>query len=118
MVKSHLVWVDDYVPVAQANRAFIDAPSNITRWLSRLVGQARRQWLSRMRPRYVTEARRRRRGACRRCGSCCDLTFHCPFLTASGPCRIYKHRNVTCRDFPIDARDLELTQVPCGHYFD
>jgi hypothetical protein len=114
-------WVDESVPVSRVNLPHVEPPSlpgRGVRWVSRLVGQVRRQVLSRLRPGYVAAERARRLGECRRCGSCCDLTFHCPFLTADGPCRIYEHRNVTCRDFPLDALDLRLTRVPCGHWFD
>lgn len=114
-------WVEEEVPVPDVNRPYVDEPSLVgrgVRWASRLVGQARRQVLCRLRPAYVAELRERRRGQCRRCGSCCDLTFHCPYLTGEGPCRIYDDRPVTCRDFPIDALDLRLTRVPCGHWFD
>jgi len=87
------------------------------RWTLRLAGQVRRQWLSRVRPGYVARMRALRMGSCRGCGSCCNLTFHCPFLTAECRCNRYERRTLTCRDFPIDALDLRLTRVPCGHYF-
>jgi hypothetical protein len=106
--------------VAEANRPYYTPPRGLGRlglWVIRLVGQARRQYLSRLRPGYVRRVRAERLGACRRCGSCCDLTFHCPYLSAETGCLHYEKRTLTCRDFPIDARDLGLTRVPCGHYF-
>ena len=115
-------WTDESLPIAAVNRRFAEPPPTLAglglRWVSRLLGQARRQYLSRLRSGYVGALRARRLGECRRCGSCCDLTFHCPFLTREGPCRIYDRRPVTCRDFPIDALDLRLTRAPCGHDFD
>lgn len=106
--------------VAPVNRRFTDPPrgpfGRAKRWLARLAGQIRRQYLCRLRPGYVAEARARRQGECRKCGGCCNLTFHCPFLTEER-CRVYEKRSVTCRDFPLDAFDLELTQVACGHWF-
>ena len=111
--------------VAAPNRNYIErpdgVPGQVSLWLSRLAGQVRRQYLSRLRPDYVARMKARRQGECRRCGACCDLTFHCPFLTNGGDCtgcRIYDKRTRTCRDFPIDARDLKLTRVPCGHYYE
>jgi len=108
--------------IAPPNLAYAEAPADAPerglRWLLRLVGQVRRQYLSRVRPDYVARMRERRLGKCRCCGSCCDLTFHCPFLTCDSRCRIYDKRAQTCRDFPIDAVDLKLTRVPCGHYYD
>lgn len=107
--------------IAAVNRDHAEGPSHaagyVWRWTMRLVGQVRRQVLSRLRPGYVARMRAQRRGACRGCGSCCDLTFHCPFLTAECRCSHYEKRTLTCRDFPIDAVDLELTRVPCGFHF-
>jgi len=108
--------------IAAVNREHAEAPSGAAArtwlWILRLVSQIRRQVLSRFRPAYVARMRRLRRGTCRNCGSCCNLTFRCPFLSSEKRCVIYDHRTLTCRNFPIDAKDLELTRVPCGHYFD
>ena len=111
--------------VAPPNRRFLEQPvgagKRLGRWFSRLAGQARRQYLSRLRPAYVQRVRRMRRGECRSCGACCDLTFHCPFLDPDKTeerCTHYEKRTRTCRDFPIDALDLRLTRVPCGHWFE
>jgi hypothetical protein len=107
--------------IAPPNAAFARrpeaAPERAWRWLLRLAGQFRRQYLSRFRQDYVARMKAARRGECRQCGACCDLTFHCPFLTAECRCNSYEKRPVTCRTFPIDAADLKLTQVPCGHYY-
>jgi len=107
--------------VADVNQFALDEPTcpgaRAWRWMMRLAGQARRQYLSRLRPGYVARMRKLRLGKCRCCGSCCDLTFHCPFLNAEKNCKRYERRTLTCRDFPIDALDLRLTRVPCGHYF-
>jgi hypothetical protein len=107
--------------VAAINQAFIAPVTGLVprlwRWTLRLVGQVRRQLLSRLRPGYVARMREQRLGKCRCCGSCCDLTFHCPYLNAQHSCTHYEKRQLTCRDFPHDALDLRLTRVPCGHYF-
>ena len=108
-------------PVAPPNQRYRrppdDVPGLALRWLLRLAGQMRRQYLCRLRPDYVARAKAARRGQCRQCGACCNLTFHCPFLTSDRRCDRYDRRTQTCREFPIDARDLRLTRVPCGHYF-
>jgi len=108
--------------VAPDNQKYLEEPpgaaARLERWFLRLVGQARRQYLSRLRPRYIERQRTVRRGECRQCGSCCDLTFHCPFLTAENRCDRYDRRTRTCRDFPIDTLDLKLSRVPCGHYYE
>jgi hypothetical protein len=113
---------EDSEGVAPVNIPYVRPPSSppetALRWLLRLVGQLRRQYLCRLRPKYVAEAKAARRGQCRRCGSCCNLTFHCPFLETSRLCNRYEKRTVSCREFPVDARDLRLTRVPCGHYYD
>jgi len=115
-------WIDDDIDVAEANRRFLGRPTQrgamTLRWAMRLIGQARRQVLCRLRPAYVARTREERKGTCRRCGACCDLTFHCPFLSKEGPCSCYDHRPQTCRDFPIDSLDLRLTRAPCGHHFE
>ena len=107
---------------APGNRKYLEEPSGaaarLERWVLRLIGQARRQYLCRLRPRHVERRRLDRRGECRQCGSCCDLTFRCPFLTMENRCNHYDRRMRTCRDFPIDALDLRLSRVPCGHYYE
>jgi hypothetical protein len=107
--------------VAAPNRVHATAPGDVAarawRYVLRLVGQVRRQYLTRLFPGYVARMKSRRLGKCRSCGACCDLTFHCPFLTAERRCDRYEKRPLTCRNFPIDAVDLKLTCVPCGHYF-
>ncbi|MFO8013204.1 MAG: hypothetical protein R6X20_07855 [Phycisphaerae bacterium] len=113
---------DSLADIAPVNRRYAEEPGGLTarvgRWFFRLAGQVRRQYLCRLRPGYVARARRRRRGDCRQCGSCCHLTFRCPFWRADGLCNIYDRRTRTCRDFPVDARDLRLTRVPCGYWFE
>ena len=107
--------------VAAVNLTHAAAPGHpmarAWRWVMRLAGQLRRQFLSRLRPGYVARVRASRMGTCRGCGACCNLTFRCPFLTPECRCDHYTRRTLTCRDFPIDALDLKLTRVPCGHYF-
>lgn len=107
--------------IAPVNKRYADPPAGAAarmgRWFLRAVGQVRRQYISRLRPGYVARVRAEREGQCRGCGSCCDLTFRCPFLNAESRCTIYEKRTRTCRDFPIDAVDLKLTGVPCGHSY-
>ena len=116
---------DSRETIAPVNRRFAEPPDGawkrLGRWFSRLAGQARRQYLSRLRAGYVERVREVRRGKCRSCGSCCDLTFYCPFLAPQKTlerCTHYEKRSLTCRDFPIDSLDLWLTRVPCGYWFE
>ncbi len=108
--------------VAEPNQAYVESPKGaggrISLWIIRLMGQVRRQYLGRLRPGYVERIKAERQGECRRCGACCNLTFHCPFYVPGTGCRIYEKRTLTCRAFPIDAADLKLTRVPCGHHYE
>ena len=107
--------------IAPANQPYARRPEDpaARAWwlLLRLAGQVRRQYLCRLKPDYVARMKAERLGECRKCGSCCHLTFHCPFLTEELRCNQYEKRTVTCRDFPVDALDLKLTRVPCGHFY-
>ncbi len=113
---------DSVSDIAHVNREYVDETDGLAArvglWFIRLAGQVRRQYLCRLRPGYVTRTRTRRRGECRQCGSCCQLTFRCPFWQDDGLCSHYDRRTRTCRDFPVDARDLRLTRVPCGYWFE
>jgi len=113
---------DSTSDIAPVNLPFAHEPVGVRarmgRWMMRLAGQVRRQYLCRLRPGYVARARLRRRGDCRQCGGCCHLTFRCPFWRSDGLCKIYQRRTLTCRGFPVDALDLRLTRVPCGYWFE
>ena len=62
----------------------------------------------------------RRQGECNRCGACCKILFHCPFLgtDADGQytCRIYEKRFAQCRLFPLHAADLREV-AECSYTF-
>jgi len=88
-----------------------------------LSGKIRRWYLCRFRPGYVRRQIARRRGECRKCGSCCALGYRCVFLNGANLCRIYdsRWRFITCVKFPIDERDIRDVRlaagVDCGFYF-
>ncbi len=78
-------------------------------------GKLRRFYLSNLRPGYVAHSHRRRRGACKRCGACCEIMFRCPHMRDPNQCATYETRYRQCKDFPIDERDL----LPdCGFHFE
>ena len=81
-------------------------------------GKLRRLFLVHFAPGYVRRQVGRRRGACRRCGSCCRLLFRCPHLVGANVCRVYDRRYLQCRLFPIDARDLAEVGGGCGFWFE
>lgn len=88
----------------------------MTRTFKRAWGKVRRFGVVRLRRSYVQVKLQRRQGECRRCGNCCKIVFHCPWLHDGAHCDIYEKRPVQCRAFPIDERDLR--EVPeCGFYF-
>jgi Fe-S-cluster containining protein len=69
---------------------------------------------------YVLSSRQRRRGECRRCGTCCRVFAKCTFLSGN-TCRIYGIRFDQCRAFPIDTSDIELVRDmggECGFWFE
>jgi len=62
----------------------------------------------------------RRSGDCNRCGACCKILYHCPFLRTDAQgqytCLIYERRFAQCRLFPLHAEDL--AEVPdCSYRF-
>ena len=92
-----------------------------SRFLLHAAGKLRRFGLVHCRKKYVHQQLSVRRGACRQCGTCCNLLYTCPMLTTQGNCLIYG----TCRPqafktFPIDQRDLDevrLNNGLCGFRF-
>ena len=90
------------------------------RWLGlrQAWGKVRRFFLVHFAPGYVQRQLARRRGACQRCGVCCELWFRCPHLLGTNQCGVYERRYLQCRLFPIDERDLAETQGRCGFRFE
>ena len=86
--------------------------------LSRLKGVFRRIIISNFSKSYLEEQLSRRRGECRQCGKCCELSFKCLCLTSSRKCATYfLWRPQHCKTFPIDQRDLDEVNGNCGYYF-
>ena len=97
--------------------------------LSRLLlgwGKVRRAYLHLFHRDYVRRNHARRTGECARCGACCKLMFHCPYLEGTGgdtECVRHGSRWENCRVFPIDEhdiadRDLVSRNGKCGYTFD
>lgn len=89
-------------------------------------GKVRRLLQTVFRRDYIFSQLRKRRGKCARCGACCRLLFHCPFLKAlpdgSTSCAIHVKRPANCRIFPISAKDIRdrdtlAPEHPCGFRF-
>jgi hypothetical protein len=80
-------------------------------------GKLRRYYLSHFRRAYVESMRRRRRGSCRQCASCCAVMFKCPYLKGN-KCQVYEDRFEQCIDFPIDERDLVFREKICHFWFE
>lgn len=92
------------------------------RVFAHLAGKLRRFWLVHFRKHYVQRQLMLRQGACRQCGTCCNLLFTCPMLTCQGTCLVYGVcRPQACKVFPIDARDtaeVGLCGRSCGYRFE
>lgn len=89
-------------------------------------GKFRRLWETVFRRDYIFKQLRKRQGKCTRCGACCRLLFHCPFLKTlpdgNTACAIRVKRPANCRIFPINAKDLRdrdtlAPEHPCGFRF-
>jgi len=89
------------------------------------IGKLRRLYYVFLKPGYVSEKLKQRKGECRRCGACCKLLFTCPFLDETNgtpTCKIHADKWKVCRLFPIDERDLRDRDIispdkKCGYYF-
>ena len=93
----------------------------------RLFGGFRRTFLLLFRPGYVQARLAARRGACRRCGACCQINWPCRHLffeKGLAGCRLYGTLQPRiCRQFPIDEgdladRDAASPERPCGFWWD
>lgn len=86
--------------------------------ISGFRGQIRRLYLNYFRKGYVERQLEIRKGYCKQCGKCCELSFKCFFLTKTRKCIIYhKGRPKHCKTFPLDERDLRDIKGECGYYF-
>ena len=92
-----------------------------SRFMIHFVGKLRRLYLVNFRKKYVQKQIARREGACRQCGTCCNLLVTCPMLLKKGRCLVYGLcRPQTCKVFPIDQRDIRevrLCNGTCGFHF-
>jgi Fe-S-cluster containining protein len=73
-------------------------------------GKLRRMFLVYIRPAKVNTYLTKRNGECARCGSCCELMFHCPALTKKdglASCKIHDKRSRVCSTYPLNERDLK-----------
>ena len=69
---------------------------------------------------YFNRQLAKRKGACNQDGACCKLTIPwCPHLEG-GVCRIYSAQPLFCKIFPVDPKDLELSDVKgvCAYFFE
>ncbi len=92
-----------------------------SRFILHTSGKLRRLRLVHFQKKYVHRQIAARRGACRQCGTCCNLLFTCPMLTKQGHCLVYGAcRPQSCKVFPIDQRDIDevkLCNSQCGFHF-
>lgn len=80
--------------------------------LKLIWGGPRRYLLRKLKPEYVDEQLEKREGECRRCGSCCQMSWRCRNLSYDEDglaiCKIHgiKPRGSYCVDFPINEKCL------------
>ena len=86
--------------------------------LAQAWGKVRRFLIVHFTPGHVHRMLSHRRGACRRCGACCELLFRCPHLRGANACSIYSSRYLQCRLFPLDDRDVAEVTSGCGFWFE
>lgn len=95
------------------------------RWFL-IWGGPRRFLLRVFLPTTMKRGLEQRRGACKRCGVCCQMSWRCRHLcygAGLSGCAIYQRQKLPiCRDFPIDERDLAYRDrvaphSACGYYF-
>jgi hypothetical protein len=93
-----------------------------SRFVLHAVGKLRRLGLVHLKKEYVQRQLLVRTGACRQCGTCCNLLYTCPMLTKQGRCLVYGFcRPQACKVFPIDQRDIDEVNLcggHCGYRFD
>jgi hypothetical protein len=74
-------------------------------------GKIRRMFLVYLKPQKAKKYLAKRNGECRRCGTCCELMFHCPALVRENglaSCKLYEtHRTQVCKTFPLNERDIK-----------
>lgn len=101
---------------------------NLITRLRLAIGVVRRWWMHCFHKEYIKSQIEKRKGECKHCGVCCQLTFKCPALrwTSDGKsqCNRYqKYRFPNCCTYPIDERDIRdrnliSPQTKCGYYWD
>ncbi|OGX21806.1 MAG: hypothetical protein A2Y00_00920 [Omnitrophica WOR_2 bacterium GWF2_43_52] len=69
---------------------------------------------------YFNRQLTRRRGACNQEGACCKQTIPCCPHLRGNACSIYSAQPLFCKIFPVDLKDLELSDVKgvCAYSFD
>ena len=117
-------WIDRIADLPFFFRRFVHPILHIfqnSRFLLHVFGKLRRFGLVHFRKEHVGRQLLARQGACRQCGTCCNLLFTCPMLTRRGGCIVYgKCRPQACKTFPIDQRDIDevnLANGLCGFEF-
>ena len=90
-------------------------------------GKLRRAVATRVLPWYTRHRHELRRGQCKRCGTCCQLGWVCPYLefdvAGLAACNRYGgYRDPSCRVFPTTEADLRDVQrvrpeAVCGFRF-
>lgn len=80
----------------------------------------RRRSIYYFRKEYFNRQMSRRRNKCSVAGHCCKKTIPWCRHLIDGKCGAYEHQPLFCRIFPIDEKDIELSDVKgvCEYYFE
>jgi hypothetical protein len=85
-----------------------------------LYAGIRRRFIYYFRRGYFDSQLAKRKGQCSQAGHCCRKTFSCCEYFKHGLCSVYARQPFFCRVFPIDRKDIELSDMQglCGYYFE
>ncbi len=80
-------------------------------FIKRIYASLRLRYLVYFRPKYVINQILNRKGKCNLEGCCCrSTTWFCEHFK-DGKCTIYKNQPFFCKIFPIDQKDIQLSNV-------
>jgi hypothetical protein len=86
-------------------------------FIKRIYASLRLRYLVYFRPKYVITQLLNRKGKCTLEGCCCNsTTWFCEHFQ-NGKYKIYNNQPFFCRIFPIDQKDIKLSNVEnkCGY---
>jgi hypothetical protein len=81
----------------------------------------RRRYIFHFKKRKFYENLKKRKGKCKKCGACCNLTRSFCLFLENNKCNLYKSKiPFMCKIYPIDQKEIDsygLTDI-CGYYWE